>query len=301
MRTATTIILATLLAMITVRETMAQSIICQPEDSVRIEQMLREGLRQPGDTNLNIYYARQFLNTPYVAATLEVNYAQTPPDNTEHLVVNTRQLDCTTFVETVCALTLTTRQGKTTFADYCRNLRAMRYKRGIISGYASRNHYYTTWIDNAQALGLARELTPDDTPLYSATRQQTVNFMTTHSDLYPALRNPGGQRFLSTIRQDEKNISRTVHYLPTAQLGKAQAELPFIDNGDIIALVTTKAGLDVSHLGFAFWSDDGHLHLLHASSLRKKVILDPATLKDYQLRQKTQLGIRIIKLIRNEG
>ena len=58
-----------------------------------------------------LWFARQFLGIPYVAHTLEVN-------DDEQLVVNTRQLDCTTLVETVMALTICAHQGKRTWNDY---------------------------------------------------------------------------------------------------------------------------------------------------------------------------------------
>lgn len=73
----------------------------------------------PGKTNErngpDFVFAEQFIGVPYVASTLEVN-----PD--EELVVNLRQLDCTTLVENVVALTLTVREEHPTFVSFCRNL-----------------------------------------------------------------------------------------------------------------------------------------------------------------------------------
>ena len=285
-----------LLTLITAQRSAAQ-VIYPPSVSIRIEQLLRDGLRQPSGTCLPLYYGKQFLGLPYVAATLEVNYMADPQNAEEQLIANTRELDCTTFVETVCALVRTTRQGKSTFSDYCRNLEIMRYQGGIRNGYASRNHYYSTWIDNAEALSIARELGPDDSPLFSATKNQVINFMTTHPDLYPALRNPGGSRFLPDIRKAEEAITRTERYIPTSALGKSRRNLSCVHDGDIVALVTDKAGLDVAHLGLAQWGKDGKLHFMHASSLRHKVVAEPLTLQQYQLRQKTQRGIRVIRIL----
>lgn len=69
-----------------------------------------------------------------------------------------------------------------------------------------------------------------------------------------------------------------------------------IADGDIIALVTTIDGLDISHVGFAFWKD-GKLHLLHASSAEGKVIMDTTTLYDYQKNKRTQIGIRVLRIL----
>ena len=275
----------------------AQKVIFEPADSVKIEQLLRLGLKQPKDVCLPLFFGRQFLGLPYVAQTLEVNYIQNPQSAKEQLIINTRELDCTTFVETVCALVRTTRQGKATFDDFCHNIIQMRYQKGILDGYASRNHYYSTWIDNAEAFGIARELGPKDSPLFSATKHQVINYMTTHPDSYPALRNPGGSKFLPAIRKAEQAITRDQKYIPTSELGKSRKNLSCVQDGDIVALVTDKAGLDVAHLGLALWGRDGKLHFMHASSLRHKVVEEPLTLQQYQLRQKTQRGIRVIRIL----
>ena len=274
----------------------AQNIIYQPEDSLRIEQLLSLGLQQPEGTNLQLFYARQFLGLPYVGKTLEANYIQSPQTAKEQLIINTRELDCTTFVETVCNLTITTLQGKRTFADYCRNLTLMRYQDGIIDGYASRNHYYSTAIDNMERHNIARELGPEDSPLFTGAKHQVINFMTTHPDLYPALCNPGGDQFLPAIRQAEEAITRTEYYIPTSLLGKSRKQLSCVQDGDILALVTDKAGLDVAHVTIAHWGEDGKLHFIHASSIRHKVVDEPLTVQQYQLRQKAQPGIRVIRL-----
>ena len=70
---------------------------------------------------------------------------------------------------------------------------------------------------------------------------------------------------------------------------------PEINDGDIVALVTNIDGLDVSHIGFAFWQD-GKLHLLHASSGEGKVIRDHTTLFSYQMGKSRQTGIRVIRI-----
>ena len=80
-------------------------------DSLTICQLLDEARHQPRTTNFPLYFARQFLGRPYVAHTLEIN-------DKEQLVVNTRQLDCTTLVENVTALTLCAYRHLYTWRDY---------------------------------------------------------------------------------------------------------------------------------------------------------------------------------------
>ena len=69
----------------------------------------------------------------------------------------------------------------------------------------------------------------------------------------------------------------------------------FIKDGDIIAIVTKKKGLDYSHLGFAVWGEDGKLRLLNASSVHKKVVEEPMTLYQYLKRNPTSVGIRVFR------
>ena len=85
-----------------------------------------------------------------------------------------------------------------------------------------------------------------------------------------------------------------VPYIPKDRLNEGKKCIN-VKDGDIIALVTTIDGLDVSHVGFAFWTDD-RLHLLHASSGKGEVIKDPVTLFDYQKNKSKQCGIRVISI-----
>lgn len=265
------------------------------EDSLKIIQLLELGRRQPKDTNMTLFYARQFLGVPYVAKTLEVTYSDSDGESEECLVINTRELDCTTFVETVSALVLTTAAGKVAFEDYCRCLQKLRYRKGEIVDYTSRNHYFTSWIDNAVNGNMATLIEPKNSG-FTKSRRQQIYFMSTHAELYPALQKRNGASYLEKICQAEQEICRNVNYVPTSMLNKASSVLSFIHDGDILALETNKPGLDVSHLGFAIWEEDSKLHLIHASSLKKKVIIDPQPLYNYQLKQKSQIGVRVVRL-----
>lgn len=256
-------------------------------DSARVETLLQKGLTQ-ATTPLHLWYARQLIGTPYVGQTLEVN-------PTEQLVVNLRQLDCTTFVETAIALAMTHKQGSTRYADYCRNLTRIRYRNGVLDGYPSRNHYFTQWIESNERLGLVKERTLP-TPI-SQRQTISINYMSQHPDLYPMLRDdkPAQER----IRRFEQETSgKQVRFIPRANLNKGkQTSLGLIKDGDILAIVTRKQGLDTSHIGFAVWGKDGKLHLLNASQIHKKVVSEPMTLFEYMGKHPSQLGIRVIEVI----
>ena len=254
-------------------------------DSAKVVKLLLAGKQQKDKQNLVLFFARKFLGVPYVASTLENNAD-------ERLVINLRQLDCTTFVENVLTLTLCTQNGKTTFADFCDQLRKIRYRNGKV-GYPTRLHYFSEWIlDNARMGYVEETQTPN--PPFSAVQTLQINFMSTHVDNYPMLvRTPA---FVKPIAQMENELcGKTCRYIPKAGILNNAACKQAVKDGNILALVTSRAGLDTSHVGFAVWKKDG-LHLFHASSLQKKVVEDKSLLRNYMKKQKSQLGIRVVKV-----
>ena len=260
-------------------------------DSLKVVQLLAEAASQEGDTNWMLFFAEKFIGTPYVASTLEVN-------EEEKLVVNLRQLDCTTLVENVVALTLTVREPVPSFAAFCRNLEKIRYRGGVRDGYASRNHYFSEWIASNEKLGVVDEIRGKKEEGYRpfvAVQRLELDYMSTHPSAYPMLEGNAGE--LRRIRTNEQAFDgQAVRYVPVSWLGKGQEELGDIHDGDILAIVTRKKGLDTSHLGFAVWKE-GRLHLLNASSIHKKVVLEPMTLRQYMQKHASQLGVRVVRVI----
>ena len=255
----------------------------QRADSLKICRLLRDANKQ----TTTLWFARQFLNIPYVAHTLEVNPA-------EQLVVNTRQLDCTTLVETVTALTLCAHQGKRSWNDYLTTLRTLRYRKGKLDGYPSRLHYFSDWIADKTAMSIVKEIQSPNPP-FSAVQHINVNYMSTHPDAYQALK--AHPEWVSVIRQQEETLSGTTsRYIPKSVLKRnTKALRQAVHDGDIIAITCNKKGLDIAHLGFAVWKKDG-LHLLNASQIHKKVVQEPMTLYQYLQKHPSHTGIRIIRI-----
>ena len=257
----------------------------QTSDSLRVVRLLDEAARQPADANLILFFAHQLEGTPYEAATLE-------GDGEEQLVVNLRAFDCTTFVETVMALVLTARSGSLLWDDFVYHLTLLRYREGRISGYASRNHYFSQWVENGAGLGLMSELS--ESPLFRS-RPLRLSFMSRHPNSYSALKGqPEAQR---QIREREQAVlADSVFFLPKASLLQGREALSFIRDGDVLALVSDVDGLDVSHMGLAEWGSDGRLHLLHASSRAGRVMHDSVPLADYMKGQSRQAGVRVVRM-----
>jgi hypothetical protein len=254
----------------------------QVSDSLFIEQSLAGA---PADAG-TLYFARRFLGHPYVAHTLEIN-------DVEALVVNTRQLDCTTFVETVTALTLCARQDKRSWADYTDVLRTLRYRGGVLDGYPSRLHYFTDWIEDKTHLSLVQEIqTP--CPPFTAVQTVRVDYMSQHPQAYKALKaNP---QLVPVIQQHEQALTgRQYRYIPKQAVRNTKLMRKTVHDGDILAITCSKPGLEIAHLGFAVWRKDG-LHLLNASQLHKKVVEEPMTLYRYLKKHRSHTGIRVIRI-----
>jgi len=243
-----------------------------------------KALRSEATTTLD--FARLLLDRPYVAHTLE-------PYDKERVIVNTRQLDCTTLVETVAALTLCRQKEKRQFSDYVSILQQLRYRQGKLHGYTSRLHYFSDWIDDNTALGLVHEI-QDPNPPFTATQKLNINFMSTHPKSYRLLKKY--PRLIPEIKRQEMQLTgRCYKYIPKAIVNDSESLRKAIADGDIIAITCSKPGLDIAHLGFALWQEDG-LHLLNASMLHKKVVIEPMTLYDYLQKHPSHTGIRIIRI-----
>jgi hypothetical protein len=265
----------------------AQPVSYSREDSLRVVELLEKGAKVSPNESLTLFYARQFMDRPYVGQTLEIKGKE------EQLVINLQSLDCTTLVENVCALALTTSHGSKNWKDFIHWLRKLRYDDGKLNGYSSRNHYFSQWIQSGTRQGLVREIEADRN--ITVPMKLDLTYMSTHPNSYPLLKEDMEERRL--IAEMEKRVSgATVRYIPKERVGDSRKVLGCIKDGDIIAITTSKAGLDIAHVGFAVWGKDGKLHLLNASSIHKKVVLEPMTLYQYMQKHSTQTGIRAIRL-----
>lgn len=222
--------------------------------------------------------AQSFLGTPYVAHTLE----QTP----EKLICNLREFDCYTFVESILAMTLA-RHHLRTYLEFQMLLRQMRYREGNVDGYGSRLHYFLEWKQQGEAMGWYADITAQ---LGGIKHQPTINFMTTHRGLYPALED---DMAFGTIQQVEQKLSNTAwHYLPKDKVANIESNL---QDGDLVGITSGIAGLDFNHEGFIL-KKGNRAYLLHASSDAKKVVVSTEPLADYLQKIKKHSGIVVLRI-----
>lgn len=233
-----------------------------------------------------------FMGRPYVASTLEPKSMPVDPVSAvEPLVVNLQEVDCTTFVEYVTAAMLgRLADPQPNDSIMQRFVQALRYRDGKRGNYATRLHYFSEWIRQAEANGLLTDVTAT---LPGAKKQtKVINFMSTHPQSYPQLQQ--APQLLTSIREAEARLSAdAVSYIPAKDVAKAAGQLR---HGDIVAFLTDISGLDVQHVGFV-WCPDGKSapRLLHASSAKQKVVVSDNTLADYAKTSKHCLGIRVVR------
>ena len=251
-------------------------------DSTIAETFLRSRTKTSIDSAM-IQAAFYFLNTPYVAGTLE------SPDSTkEALVINLHELDCTTFVENCLALSRTLQLLSPDYDSFLRELQKIRYRKGLINGYVSRLHYTTDWIyDNADK-GIIEDVTY---ALGGRKFKPNVYFMSSNPQKYPHLaKDSDAVRQIATIEKSI-NARNTYYYIPKKEIARNQS---LIKSGDIICFTTAVPGLDVSHMAIAF-RRNGELTFIHASSTAKKVIVNQQSLIDYCSMIQNCTGIIVLR------
>ncbi|UHG89741.1 N-acetylmuramoyl-L-alanine amidase-like domain-containing protein [Spirosoma oryzicola] len=244
------------------------------------------GGKTPSETAVTI--GKQFLGYPYVSHTLDAS-------PTEQLVVNLREFDCTTYLETVLALSLAWHDQieKTNLASLDQSFRnyltKLRYRDGRIEGYASRLHYFSDWLRDNERKGLLMDVTRELTGSISVAKP--VSYMTTATYKYPRLTDP---EIFKQVALAEASISQqSFYFIPTKNIRQAEAQLR---EGDIIMLTAARPGLDMKHVGLAVKHPDGRIHLLHASSDQAAVVITSYSLSEYVQGHKRLSGIRVARL-----
>lgn len=260
--------------------------LAQESPPYNLSQVTIVGGKTPVETALGI--GRQLLGKPYAPHTLD-----TAP--TEQLIVNVREFDCTTYLETVLALSLawhetpdkmSVLQFEQAFRSY---LTKLRYRNGKIDGYASRLHYFSDWLRDNERKGLLTDVTGELTGSISVAKP--VSYMTTTTYKYPQLSDPAT---LKQMQLAEAALNQQAFpFVPKKNIRLAESQLR---EGDIIMLTAARPGLDMKHVGLAVRQPNGRIHLMHASSEQGEVVITPYPLSDYVLWHKGLSGIRVARL-----
>ena len=263
-----------------------------PEDWAIFEEKVRfadeRGLADLALGEAIVRLAESFVGTTYTPGTLEV-------PGPERLVINFRELDCVTLVETVLALTRFVREdGAAALADpaiararYESHLTDLRYRGGRLDGYPSRLHYFSEWLSDNASQGLVRVVTAD---LDAAVDPEPVRFMSEHPESYRQLADAEALEAIAGIERGlDEGPARL--YVPQDRIAQVAER---IRDGDVIAATSTVEGLDVAHTGFAVWRG-GALHLLHAPLVGRSVEISERPLAERIVSIGSQDGIMVAR------
>ena len=259
----------------------SENITYQLKDKEILEQVLElySEDKEATTSALMLKVGSFFQETPYVAHTLE--------KEKEQLVVNLREMDCTTFAENCLAISRTIKSEKQTFEQFAAELQLIRYRDGTIDGYPSRLHYFCDWIFNNQQKNLIKDMSEDiaQTPF-----PKQINFMSTHPDSYMQLKESA--HLVDLIAAQEKQISaRKMFFVPETSIAEIESKLM---DGDIVGITTSIEGIAIQHVGILI-RKEGHIHLMHASSKAEKVVVSEITLEEYLLNNKSASGIMLAR------
>ena len=256
-------------------------IIYQARDKEILEQIFESysDEKEAATAELMIKVGSFFLQTPYVAHTLETEE--------EQLVINLREMDCTTFAENCLAISRCIKSGNLSFDPFCSELQLIRYREGKIDAYPSRLHYFCDWIHNNQQKKLIKDMSED---LAQTPHNRQINFMSTHPDSYRQLKEDTS--LVKVIAGQEKLISaREMFYIPECRIAEVESELM---DGDIAGITTEIEGIAIQHVVILI-RVEGRIHMMHASSKAGKVMISENTLEDYLLNSKSASGIMVAR------
>ncbi|MDQ5986870.1 MAG: hypothetical protein CSYNP_02603 [Syntrophus sp. SKADARSKE-3] len=220
---------------------------------------------------------RNFLEASYADRTLEKAGPET-------LVVNLRTFDCFTFVESCLSLALLITSRKGAWSEFTALLTKIRYRGGILTGYASRLHYFSDWLQDNVRKGVLNDVTKN---LGGIPLAKDINYMTAHPELYSPLADPETARQMAEAEKKLKR--RTLYYTPISTFDDQEQK---IREGDIIGITSATKGLDVMHAGLAVY-EGGKVHLLHASKKLGKVVISEEPLGMYLKESEARNGIMV--------
>jgi hypothetical protein len=224
--------------------------------------------------------AKSFIGTDYAANTIDA-------PGKEQLIVNLQTLDCVTFYENSLVLARCIKKNSMNFEDFKKELQFVRYRGGVIDGYASRLHYTSDYFFDNENKSILKDMTKE---LGGVPFKKKIDFMSTHPNLYLQLKN--SPENVKEIRKIEDEINaRTMYYIPKTFVKRTASH---IKDGDVIGITTVIDGLDCAHTGIAIWQK-GKLHLLHAPVPGSKVQITELPLWEYLAKIKKDTGIMVAR------
>lgn len=222
---------------------------------------------------------KEFQGIPYVGGTLE-------GAGPEQCRVDLDGLDCVTFFEVSLNIARMLKLGGSSMDELKDEITYTRYRGGELKDYASRLHYTAEWISDNVTKGVVKDITPE---LGGEPLAVDVHFMSQNPKFYDKLKNdPAMVKRIAAIEQVINRIPRTV--VPKERIKGIEGRLR---SGDIIAVATSKDGLDYAHTGMIL-RVEGEARFFHASTTKKKVVID-VTVSEYVNSVTSHTGISVVR------
>ena len=255
----------------------------------RLVQMAREGGWKTlpiGERTATV--GRALVGTRYKSFTLEIDNRIEAPS------ANFYGMDCWTFFEIALgfARMLNEPEIDWTPETLLHYVELDRYRDGECTGeYLSRLHYLEDWLADNDRRGLVDDLTRQ---LGGVRVRHAAHEMTIGWKHYRYL--AANRSLLRPLAQMEARVTeRPLYEIPKRRVAAIESKLR---TGDIIGIISRdRPGLySTSHVGLAYRTGDGILHLLHASSPRNygKVVVDQR-LSDYLFHFRSDAGILVAR------
>tara|TARA_B100000073_G_C23616757_1_gene526788 strand:+ start:133 stop:927 length:795 start_codon:yes stop_codon:yes gene_type:complete len=178
-------------------------------------------------------YSFSLIGKPYVG-----NVLIGSKDIEETFIIDLNRLDCFTYVEYVHSLA-----NSKNFRIFKTKVREYRYDMGRIN-FINRNHFFTDWTDNG------------DIELVEGYNKEVAKILNKKGE---------HDRYLEGIPLKKKIIK----YFSIDKGSEVVLGLKDKQNHYIVAILSNKIGLDVSHVGFLLWDNEGNAIFRHASSKKK--------------------------------
>jgi len=229
------------------------------------------------------------LGTPYVGFTLEEYIlAGGSPARSEPLTLSLTEFDCVSLVEACLAIARLAQRGSPpsweAFAD---EMERMRYRSGERTGYSSRLHYFSEWLQDNDRRGLVRLIGRE---LGGIADVRPLRFMSSNPDAYPAMTFPEVREEITRMERALDGETRWV--IPTARIPGIVDQL---ESGDILAFTTSIEGLDVTHAAFAYRDRRDVMRVLHAPLSGGVVEITRTTVPEYVSAIRRATGILVAR------
>lgn len=209
-----------------------------------------------------------FIGAPYLANRLSKS-------NPEKVYFSFADFDCITYVENVLALY----NSKGNRIKFSEKLIKIRYNDSI--SYENRNHYLTSALEKLVKLNI---LTPMNNPFNSKFVFKSIDYLSEH------VNNINIDK--SKLMKIEKSISsRPIYYFDSMNDSDTYN---LIQNGDVIAFLSSRNDLDFKHVGFVYIKNNKR-YILHASQEKKVVCISDVTIDQYLSNNKKIKGFQIYR------